>query len=71
MRRPCSFYTLRDESNHIKFGSTLINKIKEQHPEVWTEEFVEELTVNDKITLEIFVEWLIENYDIILKLRGE
>lgn len=37
-------YTLRDESNHIQFGSILINKIKEQNPEVWTQEFEDELT---------------------------
>lgn len=37
-------YTLRDESNHIQFGSILINKIKEQNPDVWTEEFEQELT---------------------------
>jgi ribonucleoside-diphosphate reductase beta chain len=37
-------YTLRDESNHIKFGTTLINKINEQNPGIWTEEFEEELT---------------------------
>jgi len=37
-------YTLRDESNHIKFGTMLINKIKEQNPEIWTKEFENELT---------------------------
>ena len=37
-------YTLRDESNHIKYGTTLINKIKEQNPGAWNAEFEEELT---------------------------
>lgn len=37
-------YTLRDESQHIKFGTTLINKIREQNPEAWTPEFEQELT---------------------------
>jgi ribonucleoside-diphosphate reductase beta chain len=46
-------YTLRDESNHIKFGSTLINKIKEQNPEVWTEEFVDQLTAILKTAVEL------------------
>lgn len=48
-------YTLRDESNHIKFGTTLINKIKEQHPEIWTNEFENELTeyLKQAVKLEI------------------
>ena len=46
-------YTLRDESNHIKFGSTLINKIKEQNPDVWTEEFVDQLTAILKQAVEL------------------
>lgn len=36
-------YTLRDESLHIQFGATLINKIREQHPDAWTPEFEAEL----------------------------
>jgi ribonucleoside-diphosphate reductase beta chain len=32
-------YTLRDESLHIKFGTYLINTIKEQYPSVWTKKF--------------------------------
>lgn len=28
-------YTLRDESIHIQFGTKLLNKIREQHAEVW------------------------------------
>lgn len=37
-------YTLRDETIHIKFGTQLLNKIKEQHPTAWTKELEEELT---------------------------
>ena len=37
-------YTLRDESLHIQFGTTLLNNIKEQHPDIWTDEFENELT---------------------------
>jgi ribonucleoside-diphosphate reductase beta chain len=37
-------YTLRDESLHIKFGSNLLNKLKEQYPEIWSEDFEAELT---------------------------
>lgn len=48
-------YTLRDESNHIKFGTTLINKIKEQNPQIWTNEFENELTeyLREAVALEI------------------
>jgi len=37
-------YTLKDESLHIKFGTYLINTIKEQYPSVWTKKFAEETT---------------------------
>ena len=48
-------YTLRDESIHIKFGTTLLNKIKEQHADVWNEELENELTgyLQDAVKLEI------------------
>ena len=29
-------YTLRDESLHIKFGTTLINRLREDNPKIWT-----------------------------------
>ena len=48
-------YTLRDESIHIKFGTTLLNKIKEQHADVWNEELENELTgyLQDAVELEV------------------
>lgn len=48
-------YTLRDESIHIKFGTTLLNKIREQHPDVWDEELDQELTgyLKEAVELEI------------------
>lgn len=48
-------YTLRDESLHIKFGTNLLNKIREQHPDVWTKELDEELTgyLKEAVALEI------------------
>ena len=36
-------YTLRDESLHIEFGINLLNKIREQHPDVWDDELDKEL----------------------------
>lgn len=48
-------YTLRDESLHIKFGTNLLNKLREQHPDVWTRELDEELTgyLKEAVALEI------------------
>lgn len=36
-------YTLRDESIHIQFGTKLLNKIREQHADVWDAELDMEL----------------------------
>lgn len=48
-------YTLRDESNHIKFGTELINIIKQQNPGLWTQEFEEDLVsiMKQAVQLEI------------------
>ena len=48
-------YTLRDESLHIKFGTTLLNKIREQHPDVWDAKLDEELTEYLKSAVELEV----------------
>lgn len=32
-------YIMRDESQHLNFGINLINTIKQEQPEVWTEQF--------------------------------
>ena len=36
-------YIMRDESMHLAFGCDLINTIKAENPEIWTEEFQEEI----------------------------
>jgi len=36
-------YTLRDESNHIELLRNLLRDIAEENPEIWTDEFKEEL----------------------------
>lgn len=48
-------YTLRDESGHIQFGTMLINKTREQYPEVCTREFEDTLIeyMNEAVQLEI------------------
>ena len=37
-------YILRDESMHLNFGIDVINQIKLENPQLWTEEFREEVT---------------------------
>ena len=34
-------YILRDETIHLNFGVDLINGIKQENPELWTQEFQE------------------------------
>jgi len=48
-------YTLRDESGHIKFGTSLIKEIIKQHPGAWTQEFEDELTGYLKKAVELEV----------------
>jgi len=48
-------YTLRDESIHIKFGTTVLNKIREQNLHAWNNALDQELTqyLKDAVELEI------------------
>ena len=50
-------YTLRDESLHIKFGTNLLNRIREQHPDVWNEELDQELTGYLQSAVELEIEY--------------
>jgi ribonucleoside-diphosphate reductase beta chain len=36
-------YTLRDETNHIALGRYILEKLIEENPDIWTEDFREEL----------------------------
>jgi len=36
-------YIMRDESQHLNFGINLVNTIKEEQPELWTQEFQEHI----------------------------
>lgn len=47
--------TLGDESNHLSFGTWLINEIISDYPEIWTPEFKEKLTdlMKEAVVLEI------------------
>lgn len=48
-------YILRDESVHLNFGIDLINSIKEENPDIWTESFEERLyeKIDQAVQLEI------------------
>jgi len=47
-------YILRDESIHLAFGVDLINTIREENPEIWTDEFKTSLieTIKKSVVLE-------------------
>lgn len=47
-------YIMRDESLHLAFGCDLINTIKAENPEVWSQEFQDELV--DLITQSVALE---------------
>jgi len=50
-------YTLRDESIHIKFGTTLLNKLREQYPDIMTAKFETELTEVLKRAVDLEIEY--------------
>ncbi|MEX0918115.1 MAG: ribonucleotide-diphosphate reductase subunit beta [Candidatus Paceibacterota bacterium] len=46
-------YILRDESIHLAFGLDLINTIKQENPDIWTDEFVADITEKIKSAVEL------------------
>jgi ribonucleoside-diphosphate reductase beta chain len=50
-------YTIRDESLHVDFGTSVINKIKEDYPSVWTKSLQEEILDIVKKGVEIEIEY--------------
>jgi len=50
-------YILRDETIHLNFGIDLINGIKEENPELWTEQFQKEMTERVKQAVELEVHY--------------
>jgi ribonucleoside-diphosphate reductase beta chain len=48
-------YILRDESIHLNFGVDLINGIKTENPEIWTQDFQQEIIsmIKEAVKLEI------------------
>jgi ribonucleoside-diphosphate reductase beta chain len=53
-------YTLRDESIHIKFGTMMLNKIREQNSNIWTSELDEELTEYLKTAVDLEIQYTSE-----------
>jgi len=47
-------YIMRDESLHVGFGVDLIEQLREEHPEAWTDEFGREVTelIEEAVELE-------------------
>ena len=50
-------YILRDESMHMNFGIDVINQIKLENPQLWTDEFQIEIKKLIKEAVEIEVEY--------------
>lgn len=50
-------YTLRDESLHIQFGTALLNKLRQQHPEVWTKKFETDSIEHLKKAVELEIQY--------------
>lgn len=46
-------YILRDESVHLAFGLDLINTIRDENPDIWTPEFVADITEKIKQAVEL------------------
>lgn len=57
-------YIMRDESMHMNFGTDLINGIKEENPNLWTEKFQNEMSNKIRRATElesIYAEELVKN----------
>lgn len=53
-------YILRDESSHCNFGIDVINTIKLENPELWTEEFQNEIYVLFKQAVQLEYEYAVD-----------
>lgn len=53
-------YIMRDESLHLAFGCDLINAIKAENPEIWTEEFQAEIVELIKKAVELEKQYAID-----------
>jgi ribonucleoside-diphosphate reductase beta chain len=46
-------YILRDESVHLAFGADVVNTIIDEHPEIWTSAFQQEISANIQRAVEL------------------
>lgn len=59
--------TSKEEDIHFQFGIELINTIKQEHPELWTDSLVDEVIheANEALNAEyILVDWIFDNQDL-------
>jgi len=50
-------YILRDESVHLAFGADVVNTIIDEHPEIWTPAFQQEITKNIHRAVELEIDY--------------
>lgn len=50
-------YTLADEANHLEFGITLINRIRQDYPGLWDEEFEEQTLTHIRETCKLEIKF--------------
>ncbi len=50
-------YILRDETIHLNFGIDLINGIREENPEIWTDDFQREMVERVRQSVELEIEY--------------
>lgn len=53
-------YTLRDETNHIALGRYILEKLIEENPDIWTEEFRQELVEFMREGIELEKEFVLD-----------
>jgi len=59
--------TSKEENIHAEFGFDLVNLVKEENPEWWTEELIEDLIISTKEAYEAEIEiidWIFEKGDL-------
>ena len=50
-------YILRDETIHLNFGLDLINGIKAENPELWTEQFQQDMVARIRKAVELEIDY--------------
>src|SRR5690606_12248878 len=59
-------YSSKEESIHAKFGIALINKIREEYPELFDEELIKRITgeVDEAVIAEVsLIKWMLQGFE--------